>query len=128
VRFGPHGKTKEEGFSFTVCLHCSFTRAAWYLFTMSDPCSCGAKEVFAIDPVTTPSTEYSNTVDSYAIVSAWIEKQNAGLFSLGGERLSCGLAAKVCVSCARVEWFAKDLALLASFAEKGIGSVRRMAR
>lgn len=95
---------------------------------MSNPCSCGSTEVFVVDHVTTPNTEYVNTVNPLAIVSAWVQKEKTGFFEPSGERLSCELAAKVCARCGRVEWFAKDLALLASFADRGIASVRRAAR
>jgi predicted nucleic-acid-binding Zn-ribbon protein len=95
---------------------------------MSEPCRCGATEVFFIDTVTTPNTEYANTVNPLAVISRWVQTGKGGFFGLGGERESCGLSAAVCTACGRVEWYAKDLAMLARIADSGERLVRRTKR
>lgn len=49
---------------------------------MSNPCSCGSTEVFVVDHVTTPNTEYVNTVNPLAIVSAWVQKEKQDSLNL----------------------------------------------
>lgn len=93
---------------------------------MGQPCRCGATDTFVIDTATTPNTEYANTVNPLAVVSSWIDGR--GFFGAGGERVSCGLSAVVCAGCGLVEWYAKDLALLARLAEGGDRLVRRAKR
>lgn len=80
-----------------------------------------------MNEATTPNPRYANTVTPQAVVAAWVPAAKGGLFG-GGERLACTLSARIFVGCGRVDWYAKDLQLLARFAADGTAGVSRQPR
>lgn len=91
------------------------------------PCPrCGAVDRYVIDEAKIPNYEYSNSVEPLTLTAAYTTTGESGLFGDKQARIPVRVEAWVCAGCAHTELYAKDLDVLARFADERLGGVRRI--
>jgi len=87
---------------------------------------CGSGEVFVIDEARIPDYQYSDSVQPLTLTAHYGPTGETGFLGMEkSDRVPVRIEAYVCARCAFTELYAKDLDVLARFAQQRAGNVRR---
>lgn len=91
------------------------------------PCpKCGGRDLYEIERALIPNYEFSNTLEPLTLTGAMMPTKSTGFLSPSAQREVVTIKAVVCAGCGFAELYAKDLNLLAEFAQAGKGNVRKL--
>jgi predicted nucleic-acid-binding Zn-ribbon protein len=90
------------------------------------PCpKCDGREKYEVDRALIPNYEFSNTLEPLTLTGAMMPTKSTGFLSPTAQREVVTVKAVVCAGCGFTELYARELNLLAEFAQAGKGNVRK---
>jgi predicted nucleic-acid-binding Zn-ribbon protein len=89
---------------------------------------CQGRDVYEIEEAQQPDYDSHNMSYPLTLTAHYGPTGKMGFFGDKMARADVRIAAYVCASCAYTELYAKNLDALATFAQQGVGGVRKVKR